>query len=131
METFNPDAREPAYLCGAIMAVYAAIQHRAMNDVNATIAQRYYGAASQTPALVIGQLSRLSVHHLEKIEKGMAAIFMEYLHGLYAALGANPIPTTLTLEGQSEFALGYYQMSAKMKRDAQERKAAREEKEEE
>lgn len=130
MNTYNPNARQPAYYCGAMMAVYAAIQQRAMGDVNATVVQRYYGSAIQTPALVLGRLSRQSTHHLEKLDRGLASIFQAYLEELNIGLAEESIPATLSLEEQSEFSLGYYQMSARMKQDMRQRIAERKEKEE-
>ena len=40
-----------------------------MKDVNASIIDRYYASAIQTPALVLGQLSKLSNHHLGKLSE--------------------------------------------------------------
>lgn len=106
MEDYNLSHPKPAYHCGGLMAVYADIQLRAMPEVNAGIIQRYYAAASRTPALVFGQLDRLSKFHLEKLEK--PAFFQRRLAQLYSALG-DAVPVTLNLEEQSYFALGYYQ----------------------
>ena len=60
----HPDA---AYHCGRLMAVLAEIQREALGDVGAGVIQRYYAAASATPALVLGRLVRTSNYHLEKI----------------------------------------------------------------
>lgn len=122
MNTYNMQHPEPAYHCGGLMAVFARIQERAMEGVNAGVVQRYYASASRTPALVIGRLSSLSNYHLDKIEH--SGYLKRYLEELYAALG-NSVPVSLTLEQQSYFALGYYQMCAKMNEDA---RAAREQK---
>lgn len=65
---YNERHPEPAYHCGALVAVYGAIQHYAMPDVNASLIDRYYASASQTPALVLGQLSRMSNYHIGKLE---------------------------------------------------------------
>ena len=113
MSEYNPAYPSNAYHCGAMVAVYEAIQKASMPTVNATILQRYYASAIQTPALVIGTLSKMSVHHLEKIEnKWLANQLKEQLSEVSTAI-CGQIPTTLNLEGQSEFALGYYQMCAK------------------
>ena len=103
------------------MAVYAAIQRTAMPNVNASVAQRYYASCIQTPALVLGRLSQLSVHHLEKIRyPSVAESYRELLETVNSAIG-NQVPTTLDLEKQSYFALGYYQMSARIRKETQER----------
>ena len=114
MNDYNMNHPEEAYHCGAIMAVYAAIQKEGYRDVNVSVVERYYASAIQSPALVFGQLSRLSVHHLEKIQyKSIAELYRARLSELYVAIGVK-IPVTLNLEKQAYFALGYYQMTAKL-----------------
>lgn len=125
MSEYNWELNQPAYHFGGMMAVYAAIQKKAMPDVNVNVVQRYYASAMQTPAMVLGQLSHRSVHHLEKMEnRPLAKIYEEYLQRLSVAAGVN-IPTTLTLQEQSYFALGYYQMGAYMTHEAIEKAAAK------
>ncbi|MDY5846130.1 MAG: type I-C CRISPR-associated protein Cas8c/Csd1 [Bariatricus sp.] len=121
MPEYDPKHKSAAYHCGAAMAVHAAIQNVAMKNVNATIVQRYYSSASQMPALVLGQISRLSAYHLEKIEnEWLRKQYEEALNGAYCAIG-NEIPATLTLEQQAYFALGYRQMCTKLQKDKNER----------
>ena len=121
MSEYDPKHKSSAYHCGAAMAVHAAIQNVAMKNVNATIVQRYYSSASQMPALVLGQISRLSAYHLEKIEnEWLRKQYEEALDGAYCAIG-NEIPATLTLEQQAYFALGYRQMCTKLQKDKNER----------
>lgn len=121
MSEYDPKHKSAAYHCGAAMAVHAAIQNVAMKNVNATIVQRYYSSASQMPALVLGQVSRLSAYHLDKIENGwLRKQYEDALNGAYCAIG-NEIPATLTLEQQAYFALGYRQMCTKLQKDKNER----------
>ncbi len=105
----------PAYHCGRLMCLLAQIQEAASeSDINAGVIQRYYGAASSTPSLVLGRLTRLSQHHLSKMAKdapGLAYWFNSQLAEVWKALGKN-LPRTLSLEEQSLFALGYYQQLA-------------------
>ena len=123
MEDYNLLLSNPAYHCGGMMAIYAAIQEAAMPDVNTGIVERYYSSAIQSPALVIGQLSSRSVYHLEMIEKkSLANRYREKLQEISSALGA-AVPATLNLEQQSYFALGYYQMGAMLKREWKEKTA--------
>lgn len=124
MEEYNLKLSNAAYHCGGLMAVYAAIQRAAMPDVNTGIVERYYASAIQMPALVIGQLSSRSNHHLEKIENGwLAERYREKLQQISVAVGTS-IPATLNLEQQSYFALGYYQMGAMLNREKNEQIAA-------
>ena len=50
----NENHPDPAYQCGRLMAVMAQLQRTALGDVGAGLIQRYYAAASSTPALVSG-----------------------------------------------------------------------------
>ncbi len=117
-EYYNAAHPEAAYHCGAAMAVYAAIQNEAMRDVNVTVVQRYYASCIQTPALVLGRLSQLSVHHIAKLR--YPQYFTELLEEVNTSMGTQ-IPTVLDLEKQSYFALGYYQMSARIRQETRAR----------
>ena len=83
---YNERHPEPAYHCGALVAVYGAIQHYAMPDVNASLIDRYYASASQTPALVLGQLSRMSNYHIGKLE-GLRMYFSNLRDQVACAIG--------------------------------------------
>lgn len=121
MNEYNMAHHEAAYHCGGMMAVYVAIQNAGYRDVNVNVVQRYYASAIQTPALVLGRLSQLSVHHMERIEyKSVADLYKQQLEKLSVAIG-DTIPQTLNLEKQAYFALGYYQMSAKLRSEMRER----------
>ena len=131
MEEYNMQSKSVPYHCGGMMAIFAEIQNAAMGDVNASIVERYYASAIQTPALVIGQLSKLSNFHLSKLDdskKGLSVILRRNLLEVSAAIPSDTLPATLKLEEQSAFALGYYQMGAKLNREWAERKAAKQEK---
>ena len=121
MPYYDPNFPNAAYHCGALMAVYADLQRAAMPGVNAGIVQRYYASASRTPKLVLGQLERLAKYHLAKLDKRyLAQLYEDRLNEPYcffAAEGLNSLPTTLTLEEQSYFAIGYRQMSARLVAD--------------
>ncbi|HID76045.1 MAG TPA: type I-C CRISPR-associated protein Cas8c/Csd1 [Planctomycetaceae bacterium] len=103
----------PAYLCGRIMAILGQIQYRALGDVGAGVIQRYYAAASATPALVLGRLIRTAqIAHLPKIESpGLRQWFQNQLTEVWSKL-SQPPPSALTLEEQTLFAMGYYHQSA-------------------
>ena len=113
----NDEHTSPAYQCGRLMAVLADVQRAALGDVGAGVVQRYYAAASATPALVLGRLTRTSQFHLNKLEKlepGLAHWFEGMIAGIWGRI-KDTIPRTLTLEEQSLFALGYYQQMAHMR----------------
>lgn len=103
-----------AYQCGRLMAVYAAIQQAAMGrDLGTGVVERYYGAAIVSPRFVLGSLSRLSNYHLSKIENPDHAMrYRRMLNEISTRIVPGSIPSLLTMEQQTEFALGYYQQNA-------------------
>lgn len=108
----DPTLDSPAYLCGRVMALLASIQEKALGDVGAGVIQRYYAAASATPALVLGRLVRTAqIAHLPKIDGGLKHHFESQLSELWSRMKSAP-PTTLTLEEQTLFAMGFYQQQA-------------------
>ncbi|NLB80697.1 MAG: type I-C CRISPR-associated protein Cas8c/Csd1 [Clostridiaceae bacterium] len=112
-ESLNEQNQNNAYLAGRMMAVYAKIQETALGDVGAGVIQRYYTAASTSPALVIGRLSTLSQHHLGKLTKGANIYYTNILADISAKVEGN-FPAALNLEQQSQFALGYYQQISEL-----------------
>ena len=108
----NEEHPHPAYHCGRLMAVLAKLQRSALGDVGAGVIQRFYAAASVTPALVLGRLTRTSQFHLNKLDGGLAYWYEQQIAGIWASM-QDHVPATLTLEEQSLFALGYYQQLAK------------------
>ncbi len=110
----NEDHPHPAYHCGRLMAVLAALQRAALGDIGAGVVQRYYAAASSTPALVLGRLTRTSQFHLNKLEQGLAYWYESKIAQIWSRI-KDGIPGTLSLEEQSLFALGYYQQIAHMR----------------
>lgn len=93
------------YLLGRLFAALENLQARALGDINATIRDRYFGAASATPALVFPRLLRTSVHHASKIDnRWPEPLKAKILDRLPAAA----FPPVLDLEQQGLFAIGYY-----------------------
>ncbi|MGI6458010.1 MAG: type I-C CRISPR-associated protein Cas8c/Csd1 [bacterium] len=109
--SLNANHPSPAYQCGRLMAVLADLQRSALGDVGAGVVQRYYAAASTTPSLTLGRLIKLSNHHLNKLDKGLSYWYENFIAEIMSHLG-DDLPVTLDLEGQSLFALGYYQQIA-------------------
>ena len=110
----NPDHPAPAYHCGRLLAVFAALQRAALGDVGAGVVQRYYAAASQTPGLILGRLVANSRNHLGKLDAKLAWWFENKLAEVMGRLG-DGAPRILDLEGQGLFALGYYQQLADLR----------------
>ncbi|MCD6394557.1 MAG: type I-C CRISPR-associated protein Cas8c/Csd1, partial [Planctomycetes bacterium] len=65
--SLDKENKNPAYLLGRLFAVLEKAQIDALGKgINATIKDRFFGAASATPKVVFPQLIRLSQHHIEK-----------------------------------------------------------------
>lgn len=110
----NEEHPHPAYHCGRSMAILAEIQQAALGNVGAGVVQRYYAAASATPALVLGRLVRTSNYHMEKIGYRKKRDGLKDLHtGVWCRL-KDEVPQILTLKEQSLFALGFYQQLGKL-----------------
>ncbi|MGN6701738.1 MAG: type I-C CRISPR-associated protein Cas8c/Csd1 [Burkholderiaceae bacterium] len=96
-----------SYRLGRLFAVLERLQERANPGLNATIRDRYYGAASSTPVTVFANLIKLSKHHLAKLENKGEEIRLEKLIGEILA-GIDEFPAHLPLAEQGRFAIGYY-----------------------
>lgn len=105
----NEGATSVAYRLGRLFAVLEKAQEEAIPGANATIKDRFFGAASSTPSVVFPQLIRLSQHHLAKLGEGAKIhkeqLIQSILDGVDATKG---FPAHLRLEDQGMFALGYY-----------------------
>ncbi|NWG32391.1 MAG: type I-C CRISPR-associated protein Cas8c/Csd1 [Rhodocyclaceae bacterium] len=103
LDTDNPS---PAYRLGRLFAVMEKIQEEASPGLNATIRDRYYGAASSSPVAVFTTLLRLKNHHLGKLTAGRRIYFERLIGEIMDNLA--DLPRQLPLPEQGRFALGYY-----------------------
>jgi CRISPR-associated protein Csd1 len=103
------DASQPSvgYQLGSLFATLEKIQEDANPGINATIRERFYGAACATPVTVFPNLLRLKNHHLAKLDNQGRVIYFERLLG--EIIGKfNQFPAHLALHEQGFFAIGYY-----------------------
>jgi CRISPR-associated protein Csd1 len=107
----NKEHPEPAYQCGRLLAVLAGLQRAALGDAGAGVVQRYYVAASQTPGLTLGRLIGNAKNHLNKLDGGLTYWYEGQIAEIMGHI-QDRIPSTLNLDQQSLFALGYYQQIA-------------------
>ncbi len=105
-EELDMEQTDTPYLLGRLFAVLERIQQQAMPGINATIRDRYYGAASTTPVSVFTTLLRLKNAHLKKLGDGQTNYFERLIGEVMAPLP--DFPRQLTLPQQARFALGYY-----------------------
>ncbi len=95
------------YRLGRLFATLEKIQTEANPGINATIRDKFYGAASSTPVTVFGNLMRLKNHHIAKLEHHGRKVFFEKLLGEIMD-GIGDFPPHLDLSDQGRFAIGYY-----------------------
>jgi CRISPR-associated protein Csd1 len=98
------------YRLGRLFAVLEKVQEEASPGLNATIRDRFYGAASSTPVTVFSNLLKLNKHHLAKIENRGRAVNLEKLIGeiVDALDGDAGFTAHLSIADQGRFAIGYY-----------------------
>ncbi len=95
------------------------VQRAALGNINATIRDRYYGAASATPAAVFPMLLRTATHHIARPAQGQGRRLGQEAGSRSAAGTIGEIgqilagfeqkfPRNFRLEDQGRFAIGYY-----------------------
>ncbi|MCY4358435.1 MAG: type I-C CRISPR-associated protein Cas8c/Csd1 [Gammaproteobacteria bacterium] len=103
--------QDPGYVLGRLFASLESCQRNALGrEVNATIRERYFGAASATPAAIFPLLVRNAQHHLGKVKKdkpGLAVILERQIGEIIELLGSE-FPGSLSLQAQGRFVIGYY-----------------------
>ncbi|NTV13852.1 MAG: type I-C CRISPR-associated protein Cas8c/Csd1 [Desulfobulbaceae bacterium] len=95
------------YRLGRLFATLEKIQEEASPGLNATIRDRFYGAASGTPVTAFPHLMKLKNHHLAKLDSRGRAVNLEKLIGEIIG-GVTDFPSHLSLQDQGRFAVGYY-----------------------
>jgi CRISPR-associated protein Csd1 len=123
----DKDCKDEAYNLGRLFAVYEWAEKSVANR-NATIKDKYIGAASATPRRVFPILMRGYEHNSSKLSKGSdnqrgagvkAAKAVSQILAIFD--GGKNFPTALKLEEQGRFFVGYYHQNAALyttKKDA-------------
>jgi len=100
------------YVLGRLFAVLERIQESAHegSKLNKTIRNTYFSAACSSPLVIFKRLQDLSIHHLAKIRNsGKSTVWLDKPLGeIMDKIPADGIPSTLNLEDQGRFAVGYY-----------------------
>lgn len=114
--SLNKENSNLGYLAGRLFAVLERAQQEAVKGANATIRDRYIGAASTTPARVIQPLLRMCQAHLAVIRKAgdktwLSTRLERELDEIVGRLmpGDEGFPKTLDSDDQGMFFIGYYQ----------------------
>ncbi|PJE79242.1 hypothetical protein CI610_01789 [invertebrate metagenome] len=99
---------QPGYVLGRLFSVFERLQEEAHRSrLSATIASRYYSGASIRPQTVFNALFQLHIHHLRKLRNpGRVNNFRKMISDLMQKI--DEIPSNLSSEQQSLFAVGYY-----------------------
>ncbi|MDD8024528.1 MAG: type I-C CRISPR-associated protein Cas8c/Csd1 [Paracoccaceae bacterium] len=114
-----PVALDPAntnkgYILGRLFAVYEEVQRAALGgNVNATIKDKFYGAASAAPQKVFRTLDAGAQNHFSKLRKvsiGRSVNLEKLLTSITDLMDPNsdPIPASLNAAEQALFGIGYY-----------------------
>lgn len=125
LELDRPNA---AYQCGRLLSVLNSIQRQSLGEVNASIIDRFYGAASTTPRSVFPRLVRGVQPHLSNLRKlspGVAYLLENRMSEIISQI--TEFPKSLPLQQQAEFALGFYHQRAHDIGEAKERKQEKQE----
>jgi CRISPR-associated protein Csd1 len=112
--TLDLACTDQGYLLGRLFALYEQVQTAALGyDVNATVKDKYYGAASAQPRKVFHLLESGSANHLSKIGKRKPGLKVNLEKQIGAVMdlmepGRDPFPASLPDKSQALFGLGYY-----------------------
>ena len=120
--SLDRDHPNTGYQLGRLFAVLELAQRAALGrNVNATIRDKYFGAASATPASIFPLIIANGQNHLSKVRKekpGWAFMIekeLEEVVGRITPAMPHSLPRSMRLEDQGEFAIGYYhQRKAKL-----------------
>lgn len=109
----DPANTDKGYVLGRLFAVYEEVQRAALGGINATIKDKFYGAASASPQKVFRTLDSGSANHFGKLRKtspGRAVNLEKLLISITDLMepGSDPIPASLSAAEQALFGIGYY-----------------------
>jgi CRISPR-associated protein Csd1 len=133
----DPSNTQPGYRLGRLMAVLERLQQLSLGDVNATVIDRFFGAASASPQAVFPRLLKNARHHARKAQdddkkRGLAHWLEDQIDDILTPMDIGRqrqgvpftgFPAHLNLEQQGLFVLGYHQQRhwLSMKREDRER----------
>lgn len=104
----DTESTDPAYLLGRLFSTLEKTQEDALGNVNASIRDRFYSAASATPASVFPRLLRTYQHHLSKLNGGAKVNREKLVQEIMSSIGSSGFPNQFPLKKQGIFAIGYY-----------------------
>lgn len=112
--SLDTSSKNPAYLCGRLFAVLEKLQQDAADSkLNTTIGDTYFSSASSNPASVLPRLMKLAFYHMRKLSDGGVIFYKNLISEITDPL-ENKFPSTLNLEEQGRFIIGYYHQNRKL-----------------
>lgn len=124
--SLDPKFDNEGYALGALMAVLERLQRVALGNVNASVVDRCFSAASAAPRSVFVRLLKNARHHARKAldskdaqDRGLGRQLEKYIDYFCSRFevtrdrfpyDSGGIPAHLNLEQQGLFVLGYHQM---------------------
>mgnify|MGYP002543275891 CR=1 FL=1 len=107
--SLDKEEQNKGYRLGRLFAVLEKAQTDALGSVNASLRERYIGAASARPGLVFPQLLKTAQFHVSKRAKQHPGYDIRFSRLVSEIMdGMTVFPPVLSLEDQGRFMLGYY-----------------------
>lgn len=113
----------PGYLLGRALALMERLQQVAMGDLNASVVDKFFSAASATPRAVFPRLDKNARHHARKARdeeksKRYAAWLERQIAEIYSHfdVAVGGFPASLSPEEQGLFVLGFHQQRHALRR---------------
>lgn len=99
-----------AYVCGRIFALLEIAQEKAAGKVklDRTIKDAYFSSACSKPSTVLPRLLQLAQHHFDKLDDANRIRIDKILTEAMDKIDGK-FPSSLSLDEQGEFIVGYYQ----------------------
>lgn len=111
--SLDTESKDAPYRLGRLLSAYEQLQYSAHqvrspgSKLNRTLVDRCFGAASTRPGVVFAQLARLSQSHIGILRR-YGRTPDKNVGDICDGFTGISFPSTLTLEEQGRFALGYY-----------------------
>jgi CRISPR-associated protein Csd1 len=105
------EERNAGYRLGRLFGILERLQAAALGRKNATVRDKFYASASATPARIFPSLIRNAKNHSKSVRSKVGAGLSEWFEDRISEVLSGPstaFPTTLRLEDQGRFAIGYY-----------------------
>jgi CRISPR-associated protein Csd1 len=112
--SLDRDEGNVGYRLGRLFALLDYAQYLSVGSVNAGVKEKFFASASSTPRRIFPSLLRMSQNHLSDARKDMEtrdranhtdAEIKQIMDGLEAH---TPFPSTLSLDDQGRFIVGFY-----------------------